>query len=57
LKGFTGVDDPYENPIDPDLVLTTTDCTPEENARKVVDFLTAGGFLREENNSLSSGSS
>ena len=32
LKQFTGIDDPYEAPPSPELRLTTTDCTPEENA-------------------------
>jgi sulfate adenylyltransferase len=50
LKGFTGIDDPYEDPIDPDVVLTAVDCTPEENARKVIDLLTERGFLLEPKN-------
>ena len=45
LKGFTGIDDPYENPIDPDIVVTAVDCTPEENAQKIVQLLTERGFL------------
>ncbi len=45
IKGFTGIDDPYEVPVDPHLVLTTTDCTPEDNARKIVDHLLERGFL------------
>src|SRR5262245_36967911 len=34
IKGFTGIDDPYEPPTNPALVLTTTDCTPADNARR-----------------------
>jgi sulfate adenylyltransferase len=45
VKGFTGIDDPYEAPADADLVLTTTDCGPEDNARKVLDLLVARGFI------------
>lgn len=45
IKGFTGIDDPYEVPVDPNLVLTTTDCTPEDNARRIVDHLLERGFL------------
>jgi sulfate adenylyltransferase len=30
IKGFTGVDDPYEPPDFPDVVLTTIDCDAEE---------------------------
>jgi len=28
IKGFTGIDDPYESPVDPDIVLDTTTCWP-----------------------------
>jgi sulfate adenylyltransferase len=45
LKGFTGVDDPYEAPVGPELVLTTTDSTPEENAQRVLQYLIDRGFV------------
>ncbi len=45
LKGFTGVDDPYEPPVSPEVRLTTTDATPLENAEKVIAELTRRGFL------------
>lgn len=45
VKGFTGVDDPYESPIDPDLMVTTTDCSPEDNAQRIIEALTGKGFL------------
>lgn len=45
IKEFTGIDDPYEPPVNPELRLTTTDCSPEENARRVVDYLVRRGFL------------
>src|SRR5262249_45349766 len=45
VKGFTGVDDPYEAPIDPDLILETTNCDPEENAQQIVATLISRGFL------------
>jgi sulfate adenylyltransferase len=48
IKGFTGIDDPYEVPLDPDIVLTTTDCSPEENAQKIIDYLVEKGFLLED---------
>ncbi len=32
IKGFTGVDDPYEDPTDAELVLDTESQTPEESA-------------------------
>jgi sulfate adenylyltransferase len=48
IQNFTGVDDPYEPPANPDLVLTTTDCSPEDNARKILDLLLQRGFLLKE---------
>ena len=46
IKGFTGVDDPYEIPPSPDLTLETVAVTPEQNARKVIDYLVERGFVR-----------
>jgi sulfate adenylyltransferase len=45
ITGFTGVDDPYEAPINPELTLDTVTATPEENARKIADFLVSRGYL------------
>jgi sulfate adenylyltransferase len=45
IKGFTGVDDPYEPPINPEITLDTVKHTPEENARKIIGFLEERGFL------------
>jgi sulfate adenylyltransferase len=48
IKDFTGIDDPYEEPIAPEVTLTTTDCPPEENARKIMRYLIEKAFLRSE---------
>jgi sulfate adenylyltransferase len=48
IRGFTGIDDPYEAPLDPELRLTTTDCAPEDNARRIVAHLVKAGFLLDE---------
>ncbi len=45
IKQFTGIDDPYEEPLDAEVRLTTTDCAPEDNARKVIRYLIERGFL------------
>jgi sulfate adenylyltransferase len=45
IKEFTGIDDPYETPENPELTLTTVDTTPESNAEKIVQVLLARGFL------------
>lgn len=50
ITGFTGVDDPYEIPVDPEITLHTVDIAPEENARKIVQFLEGRGFLLPDGN-------
>lgn len=45
IKGFTGVDDPYEVPDDPDVHLKTTTITVENNAQYVLDYLIEQGFI------------
>ena len=45
VKGFTGVSDPYEPPLDPELILLTTDTTPQANAQLVVEYLESRGIL------------
>ncbi|GAB1470938.1 bifunctional sulfate adenylyltransferase/adenylylsulfate kinase [Chloroflexota bacterium] len=43
--GFTGVDDPYEQPINPEISLKGYESTPEDNARIIVKYLEEQGFL------------
>jgi sulfate adenylyltransferase len=43
--GFTGVDDPYEPPIEPEIILKGYGATPEENARHIVKHLEDQGYL------------
>jgi sulfate adenylyltransferase len=43
--GFTGVDDPYEPPIDPEITLKGYGATPEENAHIIIDYLKDQGYL------------
>ncbi|MFW5748059.1 MAG: bifunctional sulfate adenylyltransferase/adenylylsulfate kinase [Chloroflexota bacterium] len=45
IKQFTGIDDPYEAPENPEVRLTTVDTTPEANAHHIVDFLMSRGFI------------
>jgi sulfate adenylyltransferase len=45
IKGFTGVDDPYEEPINPEITVTGDKVTPEENAQKIIKYLEEQGFL------------
>jgi sulfate adenylyltransferase len=46
LKGFTGIDDPYEPPMSPEVALDTITHTPEENARLVLTYLMQRGFVQ-----------
>ena len=46
IKGFTGIDDPYEEPLNPEIVVETVGKTPEENARTIIGFLEGCGFLQ-----------
>jgi sulfate adenylyltransferase len=46
IKQFTGIDDPYEVPTNPELRLETTDATPRTNAEAVVAMLLERGRLQ-----------
>jgi adenylylsulfate kinase len=39
IKGFTGIDDPYEPPSSPEVVCNTAEETPEQSAQKVLERL------------------
>ena len=45
IKGFTGVDDPYEAPTAPEVVVDTEQLDPEESARLVLAKLEELGVL------------
>jgi len=45
LRGFTGVDAPYEVPTDPELVLRTDEWSIEECVDAVVHYLSERGFI------------
>lgn len=45
IKGFTGIDDPYEEPVDAEIVLNTVDTTPDELARQIIEYLQAESFI------------
>lgn len=48
IKGFTGVDDPYEPPVDPELVISAESSGPEELVGYILDFLSERGFFISE---------
>jgi sulfate adenylyltransferase len=46
IKDFTGIDDPYEPPEDPELVIDTVNRDPETNAKLIIAHLIEQGFIR-----------
>ena len=47
IKGFTGIDDPYEPPDNPEVHIDTTKLSPEESAEKILEFLRKEGFIKD----------
>lgn len=45
IKEFTGIDDPYEEPLNPEIICDTVNHTPEESARQILDYLIEHGFV------------
>lgn len=45
IKGFTGVDDPYEIPETPEVRIDTADLTPDEAAQEILLFLGQKGYI------------
>jgi adenylylsulfate kinase len=43
IKGFTGIDDPYEAPEKPELVLDTSKLSIEDSVLKCIEWITARG--------------
>jgi len=46
IKGFTGIDDPYEDPADPEMRIDTSDLTPDLAAHSILIKLESMGFIR-----------
>jgi sulfate adenylyltransferase len=46
LKGFTGIDDPYEVPENPEMRLDTSESTPDMSAHRIIVKLESLGFIR-----------
>ena len=47
IKNFTGVDDPYEEPPNPELVINTDTETIEESVEKVLKKLEELGYIKQ----------
>jgi adenylylsulfate kinase len=48
ITNLTGVNDPYEEPEDADLVLDTVGETPEQSADRVMQLLATRGYVRSQ---------
>ncbi len=45
IKGFTGIDDPYEEPENPELIVETDKEELDESVKKVMDLLKERGYV------------
>jgi sulfate adenylyltransferase len=45
IKGFTGVDDPYEAPVNPEVRIDTSTMTPNEAVKNVLFFLSEKDYI------------
>jgi len=48
LKNFTGIDDPYEPPVNPEIIIDTSDMTPKESADQILAYLAEQGLVVTE---------
>ena len=53
IKDFTGIDDPYEEPLNPELVIESDKETPDESAGRVMNKLKELGFVEPEEDTFS----
>jgi adenylylsulfate kinase len=45
IKGFTGIDDPYEAPEKPEILIETEKTNARESAERILKYLEDGGYL------------
>ncbi|SRR5581483_8242624 len=45
IKEFTGISDPYEPPLNPEITVDTESQTPEESAQQILAYLEERGFI------------
>jgi len=45
IQQFTGISDPYEPPLNPEITINTANQTPEESAAQVLAYLEEHGYL------------
>jgi sulfate adenylyltransferase len=45
IENFTGINDPYEPPLRPEIRLNAVEYSPEDNAKQILDCLRESGFV------------
>jgi sulfate adenylyltransferase len=45
VQHFTGISDPYEEPTDAEVVIDTSDLSPEEGAQEILLYLERQGYI------------
>jgi adenylylsulfate kinase len=55
IKGFTGIDDPFDEPTDAEIVCDTDKESAEQSAAKIVDFLRGRGLLPSHGRAAAAG--
>jgi len=48
LRGFTGVDDPYEAPLNPEMVLSTGDRPADQLSCEILSYLEGKAYLKRD---------
>jgi adenylylsulfate kinase len=52
--GFTGVDDPYEQPLSAEIVIRNDRTTPQEAAAQVIAYMESRGMLPDASRGVDS---
>ena len=45
LKGFTGIDDPYEAPLQPEVTIDAAATSPQDAAAAIIRYLQGAGYI------------
>ena len=45
IKGFTGIDAPYEEPINPEIIIDTNQLSIEESVERIVSYLKENNYI------------
>lgn len=48
IKGFTGIDDPYEEPVQPEIVVDTTEAGIDSGVEAILAYLEKNAYIEKE---------